>query len=149
MADQSVLHIFQAVSTAALWGIVIWLVCIHIAEYIKKRTRLKALILDGQGKIRDEHVLGKQKEILIGKSTPARMVNIDFSDSAYAAFIREEHASFVRYGSYWYIRAVSEQGMVGLRQKSGDTVYKLRSNIPYRIQQGDIVYISYEKIVIQ
>lgn len=113
MADQSALHIFQAVSTAALWGIVIWLVCIHIAEYIKKRTRLKALILDGQGKIRDEH------------------------------------ASFVRYGSYWYIRAVSEQGMVGLRQKSGDTVYKLRSNIPYRIQQGDIVYISYEKIVIQ
>ena len=40
-------------------------------------------------------------------------------------------------------------GMVGLRQKGGDTVYKLRRNIPYRIQCGDIIYISYEKIIIQ
>ncbi len=149
MADQSALSIFQAVSTVALWGIVIWLVCIHITEYVKKRTRIRAVVLDGQGGIRDEHVLGKQKEVLIGKSTPARMVNIDFSDSAYAGSIQAEHASFVRYGAYWYIQAVSEQGMVGLRQKSGDTVYKLRRNIPYRIKQGDIVYISYEKIVIQ
>ena len=39
--------------------------------------------------------------------------------------------------------------MVGLRQKGGETVYKLRRNIPYRIQKGDIVYISYEKIIIR
>lgn len=149
MAAQSVLHIFQAVSMIVLWGIVIWLAGIHISEYTKKRIRMKALVLDGQGGIRDEHVLGKQKELLIGKSTPARMVNIDFSDSAYAGSIQGEHASFIRYGSCWYICARTEQGMVGLKQKGDDTVYKLRTNIPYRVQRGDIVYISYEKIVIQ
>ncbi len=87
--------------------------------------------------------------MLIGKSTPANLVNIDFSDSAYAGSIQEEHASLIRYGSCWYICAKAENGMVGLRQKGGDTVYKLRRNIPYRIQCGDIIYISYEKIILQ
>ena len=149
MADQSTLGIFLVVSTIALWGIVIWLTCIHISEYIKKRTRIRALVMDGQGGVRDTHELGKQKELLIGKSTPAKMVNIDFSDSAYAASIEEEHAALVRYGSCWYGCARAKNGMVGLRQKEGNVVYKLRSGIPYRIQRGDMIYISYEKIVLQ
>ena len=149
MADQSALGIFLVVSTVALWGIVIWLTCIHISEYIKRRVRIRALVMDDRGGVRDTHELGKQKELLIGKSTPAKMVNIDFSDSAYAASIEEEHAALVRYGSYWYVCARAQKGMVGLRQKEGNVVYKLRRGIPYRISRGDIRYISYEKIVLE
>ena len=149
MADQSRVILFLVISVIALWGIVICLVAVHIVGFLKKRVRIKALVLDGQGGVRDEYELGKQKELLIGKSTPANLVNIDFSDSAYAGSIEEEHASLVRYGTYWYVCAKADNGMVGLRQKGGDTVYKLRRNIPYRIQCGDIIYISYEKIIIQ
>lgn len=149
MVDQSTVNLFLVVSMIALWGIVIWLAGVHIAEYLKKRVRLKAVVLDGQGEIRNEYVLGKQNELLIGKSTPARMVNIDFSDSAYAGSIEAEQASFIRYGAYWYVCAKAENGMAGLRQKGGDTVYKLKKDIPYQVRCGDIVYISYEKILIQ
>ena len=149
MADQSAVIPFLVISVIALWGIVICLAAVHIVEFLKKRVRIKAVVLDGQGGIRDEYELGKQRELLIGKSTPANLVNIDFTDSAYAGSIQEEHASLIRYGSYWYVCAKAENGMVGLRQKGGDTVYKLRRNIPYRIQCGDIIYISYEKIIIQ
>lgn len=149
MADQSRVILFLVISVIALWGIVICLVAVHIVGFLKKRVRIKALVLDGQGGVRDEYELGKQKELLIGKSTPANLVNIDFTDSAYAGSIEEEHASLVRYGTYWYVCANADNGMVGLRQKGGDTVYKLRRNIPYRIQCGDIIYISYEKIIIQ
>ena len=149
MADQSRVILFLVISVIALWGIVICLVAVDIVGFLKKRVRIKALVLDGQGGVRDEYELGKQKELLIGKSTPANLVNIDFTDSAYAGSIEEEHASLVRYGTYWYVCAKADNGMVGLRQKGGDTVYKLRRNIPYRIQCGDIIYISYEKIIIQ
>ena len=149
MADQGRVILFLVISVIALWGIVICLVAVHIVGFLKKRVRIKALVLDGQGGVRDEYELGKQKELLIGKSTPANLVNIDFTDSAYAGSIEEEHASLVRYGTYWYVCAKADNGMVGLRQKGGDTVYKLRRNIPYRIQCGDIIYISYEKIIIQ
>ena len=149
MADQSRVILFLVISVIALWGIVICLVAVHIVGFLKKRVRIKALVLDGQGGVRDEYELGKQKELLIGKSTPANLVNIDFTDSAYAGSIEEEHASLVRYGTYWYVCAKADNGMVGLRQKGEDTVYKLRRNIPYRIQCGDIIYISYEKIIIQ
>ena len=149
MADQSRVLLFLVISVIALWGIVIGLVAVHIANFLKRRERIKALVLDSQGEIRDEYELGKQKELLIGKSTPANLVNIDFSDSAYAGSIEEEHASLIRCGTYWYVCAKAENGMVGLRQKGNDTVYKLRRDIPYRIQCGDIIYISYEKIIIQ
>ncbi len=149
MADPNTVILFLVISVIALWGIVICLAVFHIVEFLKKRVRMKALVLDGQGEVRDEYELGKQRELLIGKSTPSNLVNIDFSDSAYAGSIQEEHASLVRYGAYWYICARANNGMVGLRQKGGDTVYKLRRNIPYRIQCGDIIYISYEKIIIR
>lgn len=149
MADQSWVIPFLVISVIALWGIVIVLAAVHIVEFRKKRGRIKAVVLDGQGGVRDEYELGKQRELLIGKSTPANLVNIDFSDSAYAGSIQEEHASLIRYGTYWYVCAKAENGMVGLRQSGGETVYKLRRNIPYRIQCGDIIYISYEKIMIQ
>ncbi len=149
MADQGGVILFLVISVIALWGIVIGLSAVHIAEYLKKRVRIRAVVLDSQGGIRDEYELGKQRELLIGKSTPANLVNIDFSASAYAGSIEEEHASLIRYGPYWYVCARAGNGMVGLRQKGGDTVYKLRRDIPYRIQCGDIIYISYEKIIIQ
>ena len=149
MADQGRVILFLVISVIALWGIVISLAAVHIVEFLKKRVRIKAVVLDSQGRVRDEYELGKQREMLIGKSTPANLVNIDFSDSSYAGSIEEEHASLIRCGTYWYVCAKAENGMVGLRQKGGDTVYKLQRNIPYRIQCGDTIYISYEKIIIR
>ena len=61
MADQSALGIFLVVSTVALWGIVIWLTCIHISEYIKRRVRIRALVMDDRGGVRDTHELGNRK----------------------------------------------------------------------------------------
>ena len=87
MADQGAVNLFMVVSMIALWVMVAGLTGIHIAEYLKKRTRMRAVILDSRGEARDEHELGKQKELLIGKTAPANLVNIDFSDSAYAASI--------------------------------------------------------------
>ncbi|MCI8607151.1 MAG: hypothetical protein HFG72_10150 [Hungatella sp.] len=149
MADQNGVILFLVISVIALWGIVMVLAAVYLAAFLKRRGQLKAVVLDGEGEVRDAYELGRQRELLIGKSTPANLVNIDFSDSAYAGSIEEEQASFTRYGTCWYICAKGAKGMVGLRQKGGETVYKLRRNIPYRIQKGDIVYISYEKIIIR
>ena len=99
MADQSRVVLFLVISVISLWGIVIGLAVVHIVEFLKKRVQIKAVVLDGQGGIRDAYELGKQRELLIGKSTPANLVNIDFTDSAYAGSIQEEHASLIRYGS--------------------------------------------------
>ena len=90
MADQGRVILFLVISVIALWGIVISLAAVHIVEFLKKRVRIKAVVLDSQGRVRDEYELGKQREMLIGKSTPANLVNIDFSDSAYAGSIEEE-----------------------------------------------------------
>lgn len=138
---------YLLLSNILLWLIVAVLLMIKVYELIKKRTQLKAIVYDSLGRVKEEHCLLKQREILIGKSTAVNMVNIDFSDSEYASSIEEEHASFKRYGAYWYVE--SRGVKTGLKQSGRDTVYKLRKDIPYRIKSGDIIYISYEKIMIQ
>lgn len=148
MVDQSTVNLCLVVSMVALWAVVICLAGVQIAGAVKRRARMKALVMDGLGGVRDEYILGKQNELLIGKSTPANLVNIDFSDSEYAGSIQEEHAALKRYGAYWYVCAIARNGMVGLKQQGGDTVYKLQKGIPYRIHCGDTIYISYEKIMI-
>lgn len=149
MPDQSTVIQYIFISYILLWMIVIVLCAVKIRELLKKRVKVKAVVLDDAGQIRESLVLGKQKTVLIGKSTPANMVHIDFAESMYAASIEEEHAAFLREGSFWYVLSKAQNGMVGLKQKDGDTVYKLRRDVPYRIGRGDIVYISYEKILIQ
>lgn len=138
---------YLLLSNILLWLIAAVLLVIKIYGLLKNRTQLKAVVYDGQGRVKEEHPLLKQREILIGKSTAVNMVNIDFSDSEYASSIEEEHASFKRYGACWYVEARGAK--TGLKQSGKDTVYKLRKDIPYRIKSGDIIYISYEKIVIQ
>lgn len=149
MKEQSAVILYLVISTTMLWIVVIGLLGIKIWELLRKRVRIKAVVMDGSGNLKEEYELGKQKEILIGKSTPANLVHIDFSDSQYASTIQEEHASFQRWGAFWYVYSKAENGMVGLKQGGSDIVYKLRRNTPYRIHRGDIVFISYEKIVIQ
>ena len=53
MADQSRVVLFLVISVIPLWGIVIGLAVVHIVEFLKKRVRIKAVVLDGQGGIRD------------------------------------------------------------------------------------------------
>lgn len=149
MPDQSTVFQYFFISYILLWVIVAALAVMKVRELIKKRRRIRAMVLDDVGEVRDSVELGRQKEILIGKSTPSNLVHIDFSDSMYAGSIEEEHAAFQREGSFWYVRSRASNGMVGLKMKGGDTVYKLRRDVPYRIRCGDMVYISYEKILIQ
>lgn len=149
MGDQSRMLTYLLLSNIALWILVMGLLIMKLSEFLKKRAQMKAVVYDNTGNVKAEYVLGKQREILIGKSTPVTMVNIDFSDSEYAKTIEELHASFWRSGTFWYVKSYAGNGMVGLKQKGGNTVYKLRKDIPYRIGIGDIIYISYEKIVIQ
>ena len=92
MADQNGVILFLVISVIALWGIVMVLAAVYLAAFLKRRGQLKAVVLDGEGEVRDAYELGRQRELLIGKSTPANLVNIDFSDSAYAGSIEEEQA---------------------------------------------------------
>ena len=54
MADQGRVILFLVISVIALWGIVISLAAVHIVEFLKKRVRIKAVVLDSQGRVRDE-----------------------------------------------------------------------------------------------
>lgn len=149
MGDQNTILLALIISTSALWILVLWMAGLRVREYFGRRRKIRAVVLDDAGEVRQEAVLDRQKELIIGKSTPAGLVHIDFADSKYAPSIEEEHASFFRYQSSWYVRADAKNGMVGLKQKGKETVYKLRRGIPYRIVPGDIVYISYEKIILR
>ena len=51
MADQGRVILFLVISVIALWGIVISLAAVHIVEFLKKRVRIKAVVLDSQGRV--------------------------------------------------------------------------------------------------
>lgn len=149
MGEQSTAILYLSISNALLWVIVLSLLGFKIHEIVKKHVRLKARVLDDSGRVREEYDLHNQKELLIGISTPANLVNIDFAGSQYAKTIEEDHAAFCRFGRDWYLFSRAKNGMVGLKRSGDDTVYKLRPDIPYQIRRGDIVFISYEKILIE
>lgn len=149
MGSQDTIIQYLTVSNIILWIIVMILILLKIRSYIKNRQKIRAVVLDDERRIKKEYILSNRKEMIIGKSTVSCLVHIDFSDSRYSSTIEDRHAVLEKSGSYWYLRSEAVRGMVGLKRQGDGIVYKLKRGVPYQVEIGDVIYISYEKIYLK
>lgn len=49
----------------------------------------------------------------------------------------------------WYIEVLSGKYPVGLKKRNDTIVYKLKDTIPYKLSEGDIIYINTNKILVK
>jgi pSer/pThr/pTyr-binding forkhead associated (FHA) protein len=86
---------------------------------------------------------------LVGKGTAANTVDIELGDTQYCEFVSNEHAVLNHIDGIWYVEDLGSLNGVGLKKRSGEYTLRLKPEVAYKIDEGDIIYISKAKIFVQ
>lgn len=96
-----------------------------------------------------EWLCENSKAFLIGKSTEVQNVDIDLADLQCNAYISQEHAVMNYSNGYWYIEDLASRNGVGLKKFDEEYAYKLKPFTSYKLDEGDIIYISKAKLLLR
>lgn len=112
-------------------------------EYIREHSNIKRIILIGsEGKPDKQWSMEGVNSLLIGKNIDGNVVDIDLSDETYADYVSDKHAVLNFADGIWYIEDYSSKNGVGLKKVGEDYTLKLKPNVLYRLDKGDVIYIS-------
>jgi pSer/pThr/pTyr-binding forkhead associated (FHA) protein len=119
-----------------------------IQSYVVPKIRKIVLVVqDEQGE--KQWLCENAKAFLIGKGTDTQSVDIDLSDLQCNAYISQEHAVMNYANGYWYIEDLNSTNGVGLKKYDDEYAYKLKPFTSYKLDQGDVIYISKAKLLLR
>ena len=85
---------------------------------------------------------------LIGKGTAGGEVDIELGDTQYSDYVSREHAVLNFVKGFWYIEDLSSKSGVGLKKKGKDFALRLKPEVLYKVDVGDVIYISKVRIMV-
>ena len=88
--------------------------------------------------------VSNNSSFLIGKGNE---VDIELGDTQYCDYISAQHAVLNCCKGYWYIEDLSSKNGVGIKRAGEEYSLRLKPEILYKINVGDIIYISKAKII--
>ncbi len=116
-------------------------------EIIREQSNITKIILIGsQGKPDKEWSLQLMNSILIGKNIDNNFVDIDLGDEVYADYIAPKHAVMNFVDGIWYIEDYDSVNGVGIKKVGEEYAFKLKPNVLYRLDKGDVLHISKIKL---
>lgn len=113
----------------------------------KESTIRKYVLITRDGETEKEWSCKGVNSFLIGKGTVSQGVDIDLSDTYYAQYVSNEHAVLNFSDGYWYIEDLNSSNGVGLKKRGEEYSLRLKPLTSYKIDEGDIIYISKVKIL--
>jgi len=139
--------------------VIIWMLVEYAMRFgnrkIKKTNTepaaiIKRLILmnpDGERE-KEWHCEGVSS-FLIGKGTTINSVDIELGDTQYSEYISNEHAVLNHMQGTWYLEDLGSMNGVGLKKRGEEYTLRLKPGVAYKIDEGDIIYISKAKILVR
>lgn len=106
------------------------------------RTIRRIFLLDKSGGIVTSWELYGKVSMVIGKDIGENFVDIDLSQSPYAAMADVEHAVLNYAEGNWYIEDLESKNGVSVRKSGQSKAYKLSGTEPCKLDFGDIILIG-------
>jgi hypothetical protein len=148
--------LLRVVGTIAAGLIVIAWLCLEYRIIIRQRSAFepespirRLILMTRDGEREKEWQCEGMNSFLIGKGTTAGEVDIELGDTHYNEYISHEHAALNFSDGFWYISDLNSLNGVGIKKKGEECALRLKPMISYKIDEGDIIYISKAKILVR
>ena len=105
-------------------------------------TIMQISLLNKNGEIINSWELYGKTAAVIGKDIGENQVDIDLSQTQYAAMIDIEHAVLNYVSGSWYIEDLDSQNGISIKKFGQDKIYKLSALQPCKLDFGDIIFIG-------
>lgn len=109
----------------------------------------KLVLLDEDGESVKEWYIHGETSLLVGKNSSRSEVDIDLSDTEYAALINKHHALLNQVNGLWFLEDMDSNNGIGLRKFNRSTTQKLEPEQLHRIEAGDLIYIANTRILVR
>ena len=127
-----------------------WFFCVYRSQKKRKpiaQSRIsKFVLVSPDGEKEKEWNCEGANSFLIGKKSSAE---INLQDHFYADTIANEHAVLNLSHGCWYIEDLNSVNGVGIKKKQEDFTFKIKPMTSYKIDAGDLIYISRAKILVK
>ncbi len=142
------LKIFGLISAVLFVAYLVIKISVFVVNYEKSYSGItKLIMIDENGSSLKSWDLGDRTSILIGKSTKESDVDIDLSDSEYAALVSRQHAVLNFANDSWYIEDIGSANGSGIKRANENSKLKMEKGTPYKINSGDTIYIANTKLL--
>ena len=108
----------------------------------------KIVLITTNDEKQQEWLCKNVRSFLIGKGTASSEVDIDLGNTKYSEYINNEHAVLNYSNGFWYIEDLNSQNGVGIKKYGEEYALKLKPKVAYKIDKGDVIYISKTKILV-
>ncbi len=120
------------------------------SEVTKEQSNISKIILIGnEGRPDKEWSMENIKSLLIGKSTTNNFVDIDLRDEVYSDYVAPTHAVLNFTDGIWYIEDYESVNGVGIKKNGEEYAFKLKPNVLYRLDKGDVIHIAKIKLYLR
>lgn len=129
-------------------------------EYYKRRLFMKSkighevltpitrfILISADGEREKEWHCEGVSSFLVGKGTTENAADIELGDTQYGKYIANEHAILNNLDGIWYIEDLGSMNGVGIKKRGEEYTLRLKPNIAYKVDEGDILFISKIKIL--
>jgi hypothetical protein len=102
----------------------------------------KISLIDKNGEPVSSWELYGKISLIIGKDIGENFVDIDLSQSPYAAMVDVEHAILNYSHGNWYVEDLDSKNGISIKKVGRKKPYKLSSTEPCKLDFGDIIFIG-------
>lgn len=132
------------------------LIFLHSARslYLAAAEKIPAPKTESVNTISEISLLNKNGEVIfswelygktsavIGKDIGENLVDIDLSESPYAAMVDVEHAVLNYADGNWYVEDLDSQNGISIQKFGQEKIYKLSALQPCKLDFGDVIFIG-------
>ena len=112
------------------------------APDLEPQSISKITLLNSNGESILSWELYGRTALVIGKDVGENHVDIDLSESPYAAMIDVEHAVLNYADGDWYVEDLDSKNGISLRKAANSESYKLSSLEPCKLDFGDVIEVG-------
>lgn len=107
-----------------------------------KKLIRKIFLLDEEERVIKDWDLYGRVSVIVGKDVGENSVDIDLSQSPYAAMIDVEHAVLNYADGDWFIEDLDSRNGISIKKFGQNRIYKLSSTEPCKLDFGDTILIG-------
>lgn len=87
--------------------------------------------------------------LVIGREQKENQVDIDLSNSPYAAMVEGEHAVLNFADGNWYVEDLSSENGIRIRKSQDGSIYKLSGTHPCLVEMGDQILVGSNRLLMR
>ena len=138
-----------------VWGAIAWIAWRYVESGVIRNVLVGVSVVYELAFLSEEDTelmvwdLYGKVSMVIGRDVKENRVDVDLSGGPYASMVDMEHAVLNYTNGNWYVEDLGSVNGLGIQKAEDGRLYRLSPDTPCKLEQGDIICIGMNRLLIR